>query len=415
MNEQVKIYIEKYPTEIVDMFRLLRQAIYDSVPFGLTETMWAKLPSYYLGENFVRLIPFKDHINIEAKAVIQHKEELAGYKITPKGMLQIYSKQDIPHKVLRQIFVETLGKQMLLTFNQMTEPQMCRMVHEIYIEASMENATDKHPELSDLTEAIKEEERYFIDFLKTFFSKEQNTYYVLDVDGQWVSALRLTKIDDFYYMEALETAPNHRRKGYAAALIREVISSLSGKGAVKIRSNVNKKNIASLATHRKCGFTIEEENGINYLYGEQYDHLYGMMYSSEVGDEMTSGNEPRQKNEMVSEGKMRLDEELRAVIARISQMESYLDDVLQTMNTSSEVMNTATEEMNSSTAAVKTDPAIREKIQALKNYYENGLWLADYQRDERGELPMTLKRGGLSQDTLYDLLHEIEYIRSCGE
>ena len=28
-------------------------------------------------------------------------------------------------------------------------------------------------------------------------------------------------------MEALETAPEHRRKGYAAALIRKVISSLN--------------------------------------------------------------------------------------------------------------------------------------------------------------------------------------------
>ena len=70
--------------------------------------MWAKLPSYYIGEAFVRLIPFKDHINIEAQAAIQHKEELEGYKFTPKGMVQIYLKQDIPYEVLKQIFAETL-------------------------------------------------------------------------------------------------------------------------------------------------------------------------------------------------------------------------------------------------------------------------------------------------------------------
>ena len=107
MNEQVKMYIEKYPAEIVDMFKALRQLIYDSVSFDLVETMWAKLPSYYVGENFVRLIPFKDHINIEAQAVIKHKEELAGYKITPKGMVQIHLKQDIPYEVLKRIFAET--------------------------------------------------------------------------------------------------------------------------------------------------------------------------------------------------------------------------------------------------------------------------------------------------------------------
>lgn len=95
MNEQVKNYVDKYPSEIIDMYNDLRKIIFDSVSCELEETIWAKLPSYYVGESFVRLIPFKDHINVEAKAVIQHEEELARYKITPKGMVQIYLKQDM--------------------------------------------------------------------------------------------------------------------------------------------------------------------------------------------------------------------------------------------------------------------------------------------------------------------------------
>lgn len=71
--------------------------------------MWAKLPTYSVGESFVRLIPFKDHINIEAKAVLANAEMLSGYKITPKGMLQIFLKQEIPTDVLKKIFTETLG------------------------------------------------------------------------------------------------------------------------------------------------------------------------------------------------------------------------------------------------------------------------------------------------------------------
>lgn len=108
MNEQVKLYIEKYPLEVVDMFLSLRRLIYDNISVDLTETLWAKLPSYYAGDSYVRLIPFKDHINIEAQSVIQYKDELAGYKITPRGMLQIYLEQDIPYDVLKQIFAETL-------------------------------------------------------------------------------------------------------------------------------------------------------------------------------------------------------------------------------------------------------------------------------------------------------------------
>ena len=42
----------------------------------------------------------------------------------------------------------------------------------------------------------------------------------------------------------------------------------------------------------------------------------------------------------------------------------------------------------------------------LREYYENGQWLLDYEADERGELPANLKRGVLSQDGLWDLLNE---------
>lgn len=110
MNENIKNYIEKYPTEIIDMFNNLREMIFNSVSCEPEETLWAKLPSYCVGDTFIRLIPFKDHINIEAQAILTHKAELSGYKITPKGMLQIYLNQNIPQEVLTQIFSETLGQ-----------------------------------------------------------------------------------------------------------------------------------------------------------------------------------------------------------------------------------------------------------------------------------------------------------------
>jgi len=109
MNERVKEYIDIYPDEIIDMYSTLRKMLFDCVSSEPQEILWANLPSYYVGESFVRLIPFKDHINIEAKAVSDHKELLSGYKITPKGMLQIFLKQEIPVVVLKQIFTETLG------------------------------------------------------------------------------------------------------------------------------------------------------------------------------------------------------------------------------------------------------------------------------------------------------------------
>ena len=109
MNEQISAYLEKYPDEVISLFSELRKIIFDSASSRLQETLWARLPSYYAGESFVRLIPFKDHINIEARAVSDHRDALSGYRITPKGMLQIFVGQDIPSAVLKQIFAETLG------------------------------------------------------------------------------------------------------------------------------------------------------------------------------------------------------------------------------------------------------------------------------------------------------------------
>ena len=110
MNEQVKEFIDKYPSEIIGMYDTLRKVIFDSVSCEPEEKLWAKLPSYYIGEAFVRLIPFKDHINIEAKAIIEYKEKLGGYKITPKGMLQIYINEKIPSQILFDVIKKTLIK-----------------------------------------------------------------------------------------------------------------------------------------------------------------------------------------------------------------------------------------------------------------------------------------------------------------
>lgn len=108
MNENIQEYIDKYPVEVQGLYFKLRTIVYDNISQEIEEKLWAKLPSYYIRDKFVRLIPFKDHINIEASAVVNHKKELNAYKITPKGMLQIYLNQDIPAEILAQIFIDTL-------------------------------------------------------------------------------------------------------------------------------------------------------------------------------------------------------------------------------------------------------------------------------------------------------------------
>ena len=108
VEKDIKEYLTKYSDDVNNLYMKLRELVYSIASCEIEEKLWAKLPSYYVGEKFVRLIPFKDHINVEARAIINHREELSGYQITPKGMLQIFVNQPIPTEMLQRIFAETL-------------------------------------------------------------------------------------------------------------------------------------------------------------------------------------------------------------------------------------------------------------------------------------------------------------------
>ena len=53
-----------------------------------------------------------------------------------------------------------------------------------------------------------------------------------------------------------------------------------------------------------------------------------------------------------------------------------------------------------------------EEIGKLEDYLSSGNWLKDYEADEAGLIPAGMKRGVLSEDGLYDLLHEIDSLRN---
>ena len=51
-------------------------------------------------------------------------------------------------------------------------------------------------------------------------------------------------------------------------------------------------------------------------------------------------------------------------------------------------------------------------VDELEKYQESGLWLEDFEADERGELPGDLRRGVLSEDGLSDLLEDISTLKA---
>lgn len=86
-------------------------------------------------------------------------------------------------------------------------------------------------------------------------------------------------------------------------------------------------------------------------------------------------------------------------LERISYMESVLDNALSAIR------------------AYTDTPGQRQYIQSmidtLSAYYHSPQWMQDYEDDEAGRLPQSLKRGVLSQDAIYDLIQTWdEYTRA---
>ena len=123
---------------------------------------------------------------------------------------------------------------------------------EIYIEGNVENAEYLYPDETaekGLALAIRD----FDNFLREkFFTREDSQYWILAEGETYISALRFEKHQDGLLLEALETRPDRRGQGYAKKLIQDVLKELPA--STKIYSHVSKRNTASLATHRSCGF-----------------------------------------------------------------------------------------------------------------------------------------------------------------
>ena len=81
-------------------------------------------------------------------------------------------------------------------------------------------------------------------------------------------------------------------------------------------------------------------------------------------------------------------------LQRIIKMERCFDTLLEAKVRNPELL--------------RTSERMRDQIELLREYYQSGAWLRDYESDERGELPRNVKRGVLSQDALYDFHSEMD-------
>ena len=114
----------------------------------------------------------------------------------------------------------------------------------VYAESNRENGREFWPEEPEMRQIQLAEEDFYRYLSQVFFRSPGAVYAVWEENGWYVSAMRLEPYRDGLLLEALETAPEQRRKGFAAALIRAVQCFLDGK--TKLYSHVDKRNLSSL-------------------------------------------------------------------------------------------------------------------------------------------------------------------------
>ena len=148
----------------------------------------------------------------------------------------------------------------------------------VYEQSNQENGEEFWPDLSAGERLLRAEQEFYQYLQQVFFQTEGAAYYLWEVKGRPVCALRLEPYRDGMLLEALETAPEQRRKGYAAALIRAMLAQV---GTVKIYSHVGKRNEASLKTHISCGFHRISQQAV-YADGSVNDRCCTMLYGGKL-------------------------------------------------------------------------------------------------------------------------------------
>lgn len=139
---------------------------------------------------------------------------------------------------------------MLILASSMKELSF-RSLMAVYAEGNRENGLDKYPEEPEGRQLELAELDFYQYLREVFYPVRGAVYCVWQAEDTYVSALRLEPYRDGLLLEALETAPGERRKGYAEALIRAVLELCEN---TRIYSHVGKRNEPSLKVHEKCGF-----------------------------------------------------------------------------------------------------------------------------------------------------------------
>ena len=104
----------------------------------------------------------------------------------------------------------------------------------------------------------------YASFLQDFVKNPKQLILVEVSDDEWVSALRaIETMEGHWFLEAVETKPEKRKKGFGKNLLYHTIDYLKNIGMKELTCTISKNNLKSQALHKKCGFLPTNEPPVN--------------------------------------------------------------------------------------------------------------------------------------------------------
>lgn len=168
---------------------------------------------------------------------------------------------------------------MLLIAKSMPEISFGKLL-EVYSAGLLEQAGEEYAYLP-CGQALLQVEQSFYQYLREcFFSTQGSVYCIWQEGTHYLSALRLEPYRDGFLLSALETMPQYRNRGYAEMLMKAVLQNLKEFGVTRVYSHIDRRNRASLAVHRRCGFRQILEYAV-YLDGSVSASAGTYLYESD--------------------------------------------------------------------------------------------------------------------------------------
>jgi ribosomal protein S18 acetylase RimI-like enzyme len=118
----------------------------------------------------------------------------------------------------------------------------------------------------EIHDAKKDIKRSYFDYLESLSENDDFVFYsCIEKESMIVAVSRVVIKDGSYYIEGLETHREFRNQRYGKKCLKELLSNCDLMNIDKIYSKIRVYNIASINTHKSCGFGVHHEEGNNLI------------------------------------------------------------------------------------------------------------------------------------------------------